>query len=86
MRTTVTFDPDVAIQLRKLMEERKLSFKEAVNSVMRAGLSHKRDERARKFVQKTFSMGQPVVNLDKALELAAAIEDEERIRKMALGK
>lgn len=85
MRTTITLDSDVAVQIRKLMEERKLSFKEAVNGALRAGLS-KKTERGRKFVQKTYSMGEPIVNLDKAIALAAALEDEEMVRKMALGK
>jgi hypothetical protein len=41
----------------------------------------------RRFRQRTFSLGvgQPR-RFDKALEMAAAIEDEEILRKMAMGK
>jgi len=39
MRTTLTLDDDVAAKLEKLARQRKLSFKEVVNSVLRRGLS-----------------------------------------------
>ena len=46
-----------------------------------------RQPRAKRFVQKTYAMGAiEGVNLDKALALADALEDEERIRKMQLGR
>ena len=38
------------------------------------------------FKQQTFDLGQPAVNLDKALALAAALEDDETVRKLALRK
>jgi hypothetical protein len=38
MRTTVTLEPDVARRLRELSRVQKLSFKEAINSVLRRGL------------------------------------------------
>jgi hypothetical protein len=40
MRTTVTLDPDVEQMLRDAMQRRRLSFKEALNQAIRAGLSH----------------------------------------------
>jgi hypothetical protein len=39
MRTTVTLDSDVEALLRKLMQERGLTFKEAVNSSLRRALA-----------------------------------------------
>jgi hypothetical protein len=39
MRTTLTIDDDVAVKLRDLAHRRRISFKEAVNSVLRRGLS-----------------------------------------------
>ena len=39
MRTTVTLDGDVEAVLRVAMRERHLSFKEAVNNALRAGLT-----------------------------------------------
>jgi hypothetical protein len=39
MRTTVTLDDDLAIRLEQLRAERGVSFKEALNDVIRCGLS-----------------------------------------------
>ena len=84
MRTTITLDADVESLLRQAMRERDLSFKEAVNEGLRAGLSPR--PRAR-FQQRTFDLGfRPDVNYDKALEIAAAIEVQELLHKQALGK
>ena len=38
MRTTLTLDDDVAVRLKALQESRRISLKEAVNSVLREGL------------------------------------------------
>lgn len=83
MRTTVTLDPDTEQMVRALMAQRRISFKQAINDAIRAGLPSQRD--VRPFRQRTFDMGVPVVNLDKALQLAAELEDEELIRKMRRG-
>jgi hypothetical protein len=85
MRTTVTLDDDVARDLEALQRERRISFKEAVNSTLRKGLHGPR--RPRRFKQKTYSMGLlPGVDLTHALRLAADMEDEEIIRKLDLRK
>ena len=39
MRTTLTLEPDVAAKLKELAHRRRISFKEAVDSVLRRGLS-----------------------------------------------
>lgn len=39
MRTTLTLDPDVAALLRKRVAKGDVSFKQAVNDVMRKGLT-----------------------------------------------
>ncbi len=82
MRTTVTLDPDTQALISRLMEERGISFKQAINQAIRDGLN----PRARTvFVTPTFSMGQPGINLDKAVALAGHMEDDELIRKMRMG-
>ncbi len=87
MRTTVTLDQDVEALLRAAMRERGLSFKEAVNAAIRVGLGTERRQGAKKFRQKTFRMGfDPRVPFDKALVLAAALEDEEIVRKLSVRK
>ena len=86
MRTTITLDPDVQALIRTAMKERGVTFKEALNSAVRAGLTHGKTER-RSFVQKSYSLGgDQNFRWDKALEAAAAIEDEELGRKLSLRK
>jgi hypothetical protein len=80
MRTTVTLDPDVDAFVRRLMRERGLTFKQAVNLAIREGLSigSRRPVRT-----PTFSMGNPTgVSLSKALQLAGDLEDDELARKL----
>jgi hypothetical protein len=85
MRTTITLDPDVEALVRKEMRERGLSFKQAVNEAIRAGLAPRSDLPA--VGTRTFRMGfNPVIPLDKALRLAAELEDEELSRKLAARK
>jgi hypothetical protein len=81
MRTTVTLDPDGASKLKAVARERGISFKEALNSAVRAGLGGERVAR-RAFKQYSQPMGlRAGFNLDKALQLAAAFEDEEVVRR-----
>jgi hypothetical protein len=82
MRTTITLENDVAERLRDLAHERGLSFKAVVNLVLRRGLAEPAPV-ARPFQVKATDMGLlPGIDLDKALSLAAQLEDEETIRKL----
>jgi hypothetical protein len=84
VRTTVTLDPDVQTLLRAAMRERGISFKEALNSAVRAGLTRPRTGK-RRFVQRTFAMGTArSFDWDKALAAATSVEDEELTRKFSL--
>jgi hypothetical protein len=83
MRTTVTLDPDVAASLKAVARRRGVSFKEALNSAVRAGLGRERRTAAQPFKPYTQPMRlHPGFNLDKALRLAAAFEDEEIVRQL----
>jgi hypothetical protein len=84
MRTTITLDPDTDAAVRQLMRQRGLTFKQAVNEAIRQGTSPKR--RPASFRTRSFPMGRPVVPIDGALRLAAHLEDEEVIRKLAQRK
>ncbi len=85
MRTTVTLDEDVAARLRRLTRERRISFKEAVNSTLRAGLSG--EPRATPYQLPAYPMGvRPNIDLDRAMQLDAALDDEEIIRKLEIRK
>lgn len=83
MRTTVTLDPDAEQIVRKLMRERGISFKEAVNHAIRAGAPG--SGAPTPFVTRTAAMGRSAVNLDRALQVAAALEDDDLIRKARAG-
>jgi hypothetical protein len=76
----------VGALIRTAVKERGLSFKDALNSAVRAALTQARHEK-RAFAQKSFSLG-AAENLrwDKALAAAEAIEDEDLVRKLALRK
>lgn len=86
MRTTVTLDADVAAKLKALARERGISFKQALNQAVRAGLRTRRQP-PRAPIRYTQAMGlRPGIDLDKALQLASALEDEEIARKLEVRK
>ncbi len=86
MRTTVRLDPDLAAKLRKIARERGISFKEALNTTLRTGIGG-RAAAARAYRVPARRLGlRPGIDLDKALRLASALEDEETIRKVELRK
>jgi hypothetical protein len=86
MRTTVTLDADLAAKLQALARERGVSFKDALNSALRRGLAGG-DGGSRPYRLPTRRMGlRQGIDLDKALRLAAELEDVETIRKLELRK
>lgn len=84
MRTTITLEPDVEALLQKLMRERGMSFKEAVNSCLRAALRPTVPRVDYDFP--TFDLGEPSVDTVHALRLASDLEDEEVAREMSVGR
>jgi hypothetical protein len=81
MRTTIALEPDVRALIERAMKERGISFKEALNDAVRAGLTQAMPRRSG-FVQKSYSLGgDRNFRWDKALQAAADIEDEELARK-----
>jgi hypothetical protein len=84
VRTTVTLDPDVEQIVRRRMRERGMSFKEAVNDLIRTGVL---EPAARKpFRTATASLGVSLINLDRALQVVADLEDDELVRKARAGQ
>lgn len=84
MRTTVTLDADTESLVRRLMRERGVSFKQALNDAIRAG-----DPDAGRGGQEYTTarrMGTPTVPLDRALQLGGDLEDEEIVRRMRTGQ
>jgi hypothetical protein len=83
VRTTVTLDPDVAQIVRRKMRERSMTFKDAINDAIRSGADRGAPRPA--FRTATAALGVPTVDLDRALSIAAGLEDDDLIRKMRAG-
>jgi hypothetical protein len=85
-RTTVSLDPDLAAKLKALARERGITFREVLNSVVRRGLAEGTGP-ARPYRVPARAAGlKPGLDLTKALEIAAELEDEEIARKLQLRK
>jgi len=88
MRTTLTLDDDVAAELRKRARKTGKPFKALVNDALRAGLRGGEAASGRTYRLEPSSMGGVVagVDLDRALRLADALEDEAIAHKLELRK
>jgi hypothetical protein len=88
MRTTLTLDDALLRELRALAHKNEAPFKDVVDKVLRAGLDNlKVAQRPRRYRARTFAMGRPSTpRMDKALEIATELENEEIARKIALRK
>ena len=78
----MTLDPDTEALVRRRMKERGVSFKQALNDALREGLAAP----PAPFVTPTADLGTPTVSLDRALQIAAELEDEDLLRKAQAGK
>jgi len=88
MRTTIRLDDDLLRELRDQARREGTSLARLINRVLREGIAASRQpgKPASPYRGKTFSMGKPKVSLDKALALAAWLEDEEVCRKLGRRK
>jgi hypothetical protein len=79
MRTTLTLDDDVAVQLQRLQRSRETSFKELVNEALRLGLREMNaPPRKRKpFRTEVFKMGKPLIDINNVAEAIAYAEGED---------
>ncbi len=86
MRTTITLEPDVEDLLKRAMREQQAPFKRVLNDALRRGLGAAGIAPRQPFVQRTFDGGRPLVDLTKAGALAAELEDQDLIDKLAQGR
>jgi hypothetical protein len=88
MRTTLTIDDAIAKALKDLAHRSNKPFKQVVNEPLRAGLSAPAARKSKRYKVKPAALGGvlPGIDLDKALALADAIEDQELAAKMRLRK
>ena len=87
MRSTVRIDDDLIEVLRTRCEEEGLSMTRMLNRCCGPVWPRRRRPPAgRGFDRQPRAWAEPRVDLDKALSLAAALEDEEIVRKLAVRK
>jgi hypothetical protein len=84
VRTAITLDVDTELLAKRAMRERGLSFNEAVNEAIRAGLALRRGQSTVEFP--TYSLGEPLVDVTKTLRLGGLLEDQEIARRLSQGK
>ncbi|WP_163541836.1 antitoxin [Occultella kanbiaonis] len=85
MRTTVTLDSDVEQMLRERMAREGVSFKRALNDAVRAGVPAS-DVPQVDFSTSSVSLGRPIIDLDRALQVASELDDADTIAKLRAGR
>ncbi len=89
MRTTLTIEDGIAARLREIAHRSGRSFEAVVNDALRAGITNNRIVTRRKpYRLEPIALGAVVgpYDLDKALQLADVLEDEEIARTLQLRK
>ncbi len=87
MRTTLTVDDSIMQKLKDEAHKSGVPLKQVVNTTLEIGLRNLHQKQRQKYKLKTFSMGSPlVVDIDKALQVASKMEDDEIIRKLEIRK
>lgn len=82
-------DDDLLTELKDLSRRRAVSISQLLNKALRTGLEDLKQGGAvprRRYREKTYSMGKPLLDLTKALQLSTALEDEAIIEKLRRGK
>jgi hypothetical protein len=88
MRTTLTLDDRLAKALKALAHRTGKPFKQVVNETLQKGLVAAETPKPRPYRLTPVALGGPMpgVNIDKALRLSAALEDDEIARELDLRK
>jgi hypothetical protein len=84
VRTTVTLEPDTRLLVERAMRDRGMTFRQAVNAAIRAGLGDP-PEAGRSYTAPR-ELGPARVDLTKALSVAAELEDDALARRLAEGR
>ena len=81
MRTTIRIEDELLERLKEQALRENVSLTKLVSRTLRAGMqpATRLCSSRPQYREKTYSMGAPRLDLDKALALAAALEDEEVI-------
>jgi hypothetical protein len=81
VRTTVTFDPDVAKILERLQKERGVGLSDVVNDAVRNASAPQ--AKRKRFVQTTSDMGVPFMPIDNIGEVLDVLEEDYWRKKLA---
>ena len=82
MRTTITIEDDIAVRLAELQKSKGISFKEAVNLLLKKGLAaEEKPPKIKPFKVKARSLGKLLidVNLDKTSEVMDKLDELEGV-------
>lgn len=82
MRTTLRIDDDLFRELKRRASSEGLTLSDLVNLALRQSLSSEKRPR-RVFRQKTRDLGRPSFDVTKANAVAAELEDQAILRKLA---
>lgn len=90
MTATLRIDQNLIEELRAYAKQRGIALDQLINQCCRIGLDELKGretlETQERYVEKTYNMGAPKIDLTNANHVAAQLEDEEIIRKMRLRK
>jgi len=87
MRSTVRIDDDLLEALKACAENDATSLTRALNTALRQGLKVANEARAKeRFEQRTVSLRGATFDVDKALSVSAALEDDAVLAKLAARK
>ncbi|MEX2091194.1 MAG: ribbon-helix-helix protein, CopG family [Pirellulales bacterium] len=89
MRSTVRLDDDLLRELKERANREETSMTKLLNRALREWLTGRRPDieaKKRAYREKTFNTGKPLVDLTKALQLSAELEDEAIIEKLRQGR
>jgi len=88
MRTTLTIDDDLMSELKARAHQTGKPLKEVINAALRNGMKKsQKSTKRKKYSCPEYSLGVPAhYDLDRALDLAESLENEEILRKMQLRK
>lgn len=82
MRVTLNIADDILEELKRRSRIRKNSLSDIASETLRAGLAAEVGlPSPRRYRQRVFDLGEPSVELDHALRIAAGLEDDEKARE-----
>ena len=85
-RTTVRLDDDLIRELKHRAKRDNISLTKLINQTIRSGLSSRPKKPKYRYVEKTYDMGEPLVDLSHTNAVLDELEIEDALRKMAQGK